>query len=88
MSWDSSWYHKIPNKYQPDFLFKLAKLLKDNNIKNINSLNLFNEQRKISNKDLYQLDDIHWNSYAVNILADTILKYSKDIDLMKQKKFF
>ena len=85
---ETVYYDKIPNKYQPDFLFKLAKLLKDNNIKNINSLHFFNEQRKISNKDLYQLDDIHWNSYAVNILADTILKYSKDIDLMKQKKFF
>lgn len=85
---ETVYYDKIPNKYQPDFLFKLAKLLEDNNIQNLNSLNLFNEQRKFSNKDLYQLDDIHWNSYSVNILADTLLKYTKDIDLMKQKKSF
>lgn len=81
---ETIYYEQIPFKEQPDYLFYLDDELKKRNIITINTLEKFNQARQQSNNLIYHLDDTHWNSNGVNIIADEIVKEIKnnpDLDL-------
>ncbi len=72
---ETIYYDLVPYKKQHNtYLNTLNSLLVKNNIKTINTLNLYNNSRETDNKLLYQYDDPHWNSYAIQITAKELAK--------------
>ncbi len=71
---ETVYYDLVPFKEQPNYLFELDAELKTRNISTINSLNAFNRYRQKNNSLIYHLDDTHWNSKGVNIIAEEIIK--------------
>jgi len=68
---ESVYYDLVPLSHQPDFLFKLDSLLIQRKVETVNTLLLYNQNKK-KNKFLYQLDDSHWNQYGVKIVAKAV----------------
>ena len=54
---------------QPDYLARLDGLLKQQNIRTINTLAIYNTYRRNNNTLLYHYDDTHWNANAVKLVA-------------------
>ncbi len=75
---ETVYYKNVPFKNQPNYLLKLDSLLNLKGITKINTLDVFNNYvRKNSGDYLYQLDDTHWNSNGVKLIADEISKFVK-----------
>ena len=73
---ESVYYDFIPLNKQPDYLFKLDSILKEANVSTINTLEIYNNYRKINSALLYHLDDTHWNSKATDLVSKEIaIKY-------------
>lgn len=71
---ESVYYEDVTLSQQPDYIFNLIKELKSRNITAINSLEVFNEFRKENNKLLYHIDDTHWNSLGINLIANKVVE--------------
>ncbi|OJU47069.1 MAG: hypothetical protein BGN96_06180 [Bacteroidales bacterium 45-6] len=68
-------YHElVPIVRQSDYLLQLDSLLSVRGIPSINCLKVYNDYRKTDSSLLYHLDDTHWNSRAVTIIAKEIVK--------------
>jgi len=72
---ETVYFDKVPFKTQPNYLFKLDSILKENNIKTINTLELFNNYRLTNTKLIYHLDDTHWNDMGVELVANKLTEY-------------
>lgn len=57
---------------QPDYLTRLIVELNKHNVKNINTIELFNEYRKDHNELLYHLDDTHWNALGISVVVNKL----------------
>jgi len=73
---ESVYFDLVPLKDQPDYLIKLDSILKNKNICSVNSLSVFNKNRK-ANNFLYHLDDTHWNEDGVKIIVEEVAKLLK-----------
>jgi hypothetical protein len=71
---ESVYWEEVPSSEQPKYLFELEKVLDLLNISNINSLNVFNLYRQENETLIYHLDDTHWNSNGINLIAEEIVK--------------
>lgn len=73
---ESVYYDFIPLNEQPTYLFKLDSILQKAKVPIINTLEIYNNYRKMNTDLLYQLDDTHWNSNATNLISKEItIKY-------------
>ncbi|WP_379967838.1 hypothetical protein [Epilithonimonas sp. UC225_85] len=70
---ETVYFDKIPVQKQPDYLFKLGKILDQKNIPYYPTIEFYNNFRKNSNKMLYQYDDSHWNAFTCNLISHEIL---------------
>lgn len=68
---ETVYFDLVPLSHQPNFLFRVESLLNQKGISTVNTLAIFNKRRS-DNKFLYQLDDTHWNSYGVHIIASAV----------------
>jgi hypothetical protein len=69
---ESVYYDFIPIE-KTNYLHNLDRALKQKNINTINSLNIFIKNRKSNRSQLlYHLDDTHWNSNGIKLIADTL----------------
>lgn len=71
---ETVYYDFVPFEKQPDYLLELDTFLVQNNVQTINTLKLYNDYRKANDKLLYHLDDTHWNSTAIRIVAKEIAR--------------
>lgn len=71
---ETVYYDEVPLNKQPVYLSELDTGLKKRNISTINSLKVFNLYRQNNNSLVYHLDDTHWNSNGVNIIAEEIVQ--------------
>lgn len=73
---ETIYYDKVSlNNTQSDYLLRLDSALKKNDISSVNVFNLFNEKKMTDPATvLYQYDDTHWNSNAVNIVTDALIQ--------------
>jgi alginate O-acetyltransferase complex protein AlgJ len=71
---ETVYYREVPFNEQPNYLFELDAKLKGKNIPTINALKAFNLYRLKHFSLIYHLDDTHWNSNGVNLVADEIVK--------------
>ncbi len=69
---ETVYYDYVPFEKQSDYLFKLDSLLEQNGVKSINALQIYNKHRENNTSLLYHLDDTHWNSTGVNLVAKEI----------------
>ncbi|MEM5564590.1 hypothetical protein WNY78_05725 [Psychroserpens sp. AS72] len=72
---ETVYFDKIPLKMQPDYLLKLDSVLHKNQIKTLNTLELFKNYRKSNSKLIYHLDDSHWNANGVELIASKLAEY-------------
>lgn len=79
---ESVYYDLVPLSKQNDYLNKLDSELQSKNIHIINSLEVFNKYRQKDSKLIYHLDDTHWNSRGANLIADEIIRYIIENDLL------
>lgn len=83
---ETVYYENVPFEVQPSFLNQLQLILKKKNVKMINSISVFNKYRLTNKGFLYHLDDTHWNSRGVNLIADEITRIlSEDFRGLKFK---
>lgn len=68
---ETVYYDLVPLSHQPNFLLRVDTLLKQKRVSAVNTLLIYNKSRSL-NKFLYQLDDTHWNSYAVNVVVKAV----------------
>ncbi len=80
---ESVYFERVPFDCQPPYLAALDKSLKKNNIECFNTLLLYNNYRKQHAQLLYHLDDTHWNSNGVNLVADSLLSVPVVKQLLK-----
>jgi len=78
---ETVYWDLVPYSKQPNLLFLVASALNRLGIENINPLPVYNNEKK-NRRWLYNLDDTHWASPAVEILANEIVHY---IDSVKIK---
>ncbi|WP_397362422.1 hypothetical protein [Olleya sp. R77988] len=71
---ETVYFDKIPLKKQPDFIPKLDALLSLNKVEVINTQNIFNQYNKSNTKNLYHLDDTHWNFNGLELISKKIIK--------------
>ncbi|MBN1181860.1 MAG: hypothetical protein JXB49_06205 [Bacteroidales bacterium] len=71
---ETVYYDKVPLSKQPDYLSTLDTELRGRDIATINTLRTMNIFRQKSDNLLYHLDDTHWNSNGINIIAEEIVK--------------
>ncbi|GAT63912.1 alginate O-acetyltransferase AlgX-related protein [Paludibacter jiangxiensis] len=71
---ETVYYDLVPFPTQPDFLFRLDSLLKNEGITTLNVLPLYNYERSKGSL-LYHSDDSHWNGYAAQLVASEVKKY-------------
>ncbi len=69
---ETVYFELVPFPKQPDYLLKLDSLLSKAGVSTINTLKIYNNYRKTNNTLLYHLDDTHWNSVAINLVATEI----------------
>lgn len=75
---ETVYYRNVPFEHQPAFLYKLYDNLRNKNIKFINILDRFNEITTLEpEKQLYHLDDTHWNGNGVEVTAEEIMRFIK-----------
>ena len=71
---ESVYWELVPYKKQPNLLFRIDSALKKQNIAVINTLALYNEERRKGHW-LYHFDDTHWNENGVTAVANEIVKF-------------
>jgi len=71
---ETVYWDLVPYSKQPNLLFLVASALNKLGIENINPLPVYNREKK-KGRWLYNLDDTHWASPAVNVLAKEIVHY-------------
>lgn len=71
---ETMYYEQVPFECQPDFIFQLTNKLIERDVRVFNVLNIFNDYRKFNNELLYNLDDTHWNSNGVNLIAEKLAR--------------
>ena len=71
---ESVYWELVPYKKQPNLLFRIDSALRKQNIAVINTLALYNEERRKGNW-LYHFDDTHWNENGVTAVAKEIVKF-------------
>ena len=69
---ESVYFEFVPFSKQSSTLLTLDSILCENNINTINSLAIFNKNKKKSL--LYNYDDTHWSAAGVSLIAPEILK--------------
>jgi hypothetical protein len=69
---ETVYFENVPFDVQPSFLNQLNSILKEKNVRSINSISVFNKYRLKNKEYIYHLDDTHWNSRGVNLIADEI----------------
>ena len=75
---ETVYYRNVPFEQQPAFLYKLYDNLRNKNIKFVNILDKFNENiQQQPEKQLYHLDDTHWNGNGVNKVAEEVMRFIK-----------
>lgn len=74
---ETVYFDKVPLENQPDYIFKLNSILEANGVRTINTLSLFNNARKNTNNYFYHVDDTHWNSTGVKLVADELTKIAR-----------
>lgn len=75
---ETVYFDKIPVNTQPDYLFKVGKILNQNNISYYPTIEFYNNFRKKDNRMLYQYDDSHWNALACELISKEIIKTLKN----------
>ncbi len=58
--------------YKQEFINQLSEILIKKGVNIVNTLEIFNREREYSNNLLYQLDDTHWNSNKVRVIAEEL----------------
>lgn len=76
---ETVYFEKVPFKYQPDYIFKLDSTLNSNDIMTLNALKVFNNYRQSHTDLIYHLDDSHWNSKGVNLIANELSKQINEL---------
>jgi len=71
---ETVYYELVPFLEQPNYLFKLDSILKNEGISTINTLKIYNDYRKNNMNLLYHLDDTHWNSNATELISNEIVR--------------
>jgi len=71
---ESVYFELVPFDQQPKYLSKLDSMLQIAHVSTLNTLEIYNEYRKTSDKYLYHFDDTHWNANATKIIAEEILQ--------------
>ncbi len=74
---ETVYFEKVPLKNQPEYLIKLNSILEANGVLTINTLSLFNNAKRSSKSIFYHVDDTHWNSKGVNLVADELTKIAQ-----------
>ena len=77
---ESVYYENVPFNYQPNYLFKLDSILTQNGIYTLNTLKIFNDIR--DSVLLYHIDDTHWNTNGVNIVADKLIEKARTHNIL------
>ena len=67
---ETVYYSVVPFDSQPNYLLKLDSILSSKGVTSINTLELFNKTSQL----VYHLDDTHWNSTGVDIVADQLVE--------------
>ncbi|MEC4004402.1 hypothetical protein OX283_007025 [Flavobacterium sp. SUN052] len=68
---ETVYYDFVPLPKQPNYLFELCDLLNKDSIPNINTLKVYNSNRR-SSQLMYQLDDTHWNPLGVKLISNAV----------------
>lgn len=71
---ESVYYEYVPFPSQPNFLFKLDTLLKENGINTLNTLEIYNRYRVGNSELLYTQDDTHWNFNATDLISKEVIR--------------
>lgn len=71
---ETVYFENVPYEKQPAYIANLDSVLKENNIKTFNVLQVYNDYKKSNTKLLYHLDDMHWNSNGVQVLSKELAK--------------
>lgn len=81
------YFDYVPLEQQPTFMFKLDSMMRLNNVKTINTLELFNDYRKSHTSLLFHRDDTHWNPNGIQLVSKEIAKIivSDYSDLLNEK---
>jgi len=78
---ETVYFDRVPLSNQPAFIFKLDSILEINGVTTINTLALFNNEKE--NKYTYHLDDTHWNSFGVNLVANELRNKIRTFNLFE-----
>jgi hypothetical protein len=79
---ESVYWELVPYTKQPNLLFRIDSALKKANILSINTLALFNNEKK-NGTWLYHFDDTHWNNNGVKVVAKEMVKYIDSLAVLK-----
>ena len=79
---ETVYYDKVPLDNQPDYIYKLNSILKINGVIAVNTLELFNNNKTKGSNYFYHLDDTHWNSKGVNLVADELIKKARTHNIL------
>jgi len=69
---ETFYYERVPFENQPNYINQLSEMLIKKGVNVVNTLEIFNLERKQSEQLLYQLDDTHWNSNGVKVIASEL----------------
>ena len=70
---ETVYYELVPFDKQSNYLYQLDSLLCIAKVSTINTLKIYMDYRKTSNKLLYHLDDTHWNFTATELMSKEIV---------------
>jgi alginate O-acetyltransferase complex protein AlgJ len=82
---ESVYWELVPYKKQPNLLFSLDSALHNEKIATINTLALYNKEKK-NGTWLYHFDDTHWNKNGVKVVAKEIVKYIDTLKVFHEHK--
>lgn len=71
---ETVYYDLVPFESQPNYLLQLDSMLHSQQVPCINTVQMYNEERKKNTILLYHPDDTHWNVNAVRLVAQEIAK--------------
>jgi len=69
---ETVYYERVPYDKQPDYINQLSEMLIKKGVNVVNTLEIFKTEREQSKQLLYQLDDTHWNSNGVRVIAEEL----------------
>jgi len=69
---ETVYYNYVPLDKQPTYIAELYSVLNKKGVNTINTIKIFNDEK--ANSLLYHLDDTHWNSNGVKIVANELAK--------------